>query len=176
MQTAYLLLGSNLGDSGEYLAGALADIATSVGEVVGVSGVYRTAPWGVTNQPDYLNQAVAVRTALPPHELLATVLGIEAALGRVRLERWGARVIDIDIILYGSFATHIDTPTLQIPHPRLHERRFALLPMLEVATALPDLVRIRSAEGSVGGGLSGELRSRISECSPATSPFRSLPL
>lgn len=132
--TAYLLLGSNLGDRAAWLHAAQARLAASAGEVVAASGMYETAAWGRENQPAFLNQALALRTALPAEQLLAQCLAAEQAAGRERRERWGSRTLDVDILLYGSET--IDRPGLTVPHPRLAARRFALAPLAEIAGAL----------------------------------------
>ena len=129
---AYLLLGGNLGDRAAYLHAARAGLAAA-GEVVAASRLYETAAWGPANRPAYLNQAVALRTALAPGALLAHCLATEAAAGRERHERWGSRTLDIDILLYNDFI--VNTPGLTIPHPRLPLRRFALMPLADIAAA-----------------------------------------
>lgn len=110
-------------------------IARHCGVVVMHSPVYETAAWGVTDQPDFLNQVLMVRTELEPEVLLDTVLGIERSLGRERIQRWGSRLIDIDILYYGQ--TVLNTPRLALPHPWLHRRRFVLVPLVDLA---PDFV------------------------------------
>ncbi len=134
-QKAYLLLGSNLGDREAYLKNALKMIADEVGEVKATSAIYETAAWGKTDQPGFLNLAVEVETMLPPMALLTRVLEIEHALGRIREEKWGARLIDIDIILYGSEIVSIDHQ-LQIPHPEMQNRKFVMEPLVEIAANL----------------------------------------
>ena len=99
-------------------------------EVKAVSALYLTPPWGKTDQPAFLNAAVRIETQLSPQALLKAVLETEQALGRRRAERWGPRTIDIDIFVYGSET--LDEPDLQIPHPRLKERAFALAPLVDV--------------------------------------------
>ena len=135
MTRAYLALGGNIGDvAGEFLR-ALQALASAEGvRVAAVSRVYRTPPWGVTDQPDFLNMAAAVETAVPPRALLDLCLGIEQARGRVRNERWGPRNIDIDVIAYGD--ARVDEPDLTIPHPRAHERAFVLAPLADIAPEL----------------------------------------
>ena len=127
----YLLLGANLGDRVQTLRRAANLIAGRVGAVVHQSGLYETAPWGVTDQPAYLNQVLAVQTTLTPEAVLAQTQAIEEELGRVRLEKWGARIIDIDILYYDDRI--LQTDTLTIPHPYLHQRRFTLVPLAEIA-------------------------------------------
>ncbi|MCD0488762.1 2-amino-4-hydroxy-6-hydroxymethyldihydropteridine diphosphokinase [Pedobacter sp. MC2016-14] len=128
----YLLLGSNLGDSQSILEASLVYIEENIGPIISRSSLYRTAAWGKTDQADFLNQAVGVETVLKPLELLNKVLWIEQELGRVRLERWGARFIDIDIILYGDEIITIKDQ-LEVPHIHMHERRFVLEPLAEIA-------------------------------------------
>lgn len=128
---AYLLLGSNLGNRQDILRTAVAQLHQLAGPLVAQSSLYETAAWGLTDQPAFLNQAVAVATALPPEALLAACQQVEQQAGRTREIRWGARTLDVDILLYGQEI--IDTPTLQVPHPRLPERRFALMPLAEIA-------------------------------------------
>ena len=131
MPTAYLLLGANLGDRAATLRAAVRQLSDAAGAVVATSSLYETAPWGPPDQPAYLNQAVAVATELPPLALLAACQQVEQRAGRTREVRWGARTLDVDILLYG--AEILDLPTLQVPHPRLPERRFALVPLAEIA-------------------------------------------
>ncbi len=131
----FLLLGGNLGNRRETLDRAKTLLASSVGRLVGESKLYETAPWGVTDQPPYLNQVLEFQTPLPPDEVLNHTQRIELALGRARLERWGARLIDIDLLYYDDLI--LQTNRLTLPHPRLHERRFALVPLCDVA---PDFV------------------------------------
>lgn len=134
MPKVYLLLGGNLGDRLAYLQQASASINTHVGQVVRQSKVYQTAAWGKTDQPNFLNQVLEVQTELRPELVLQRVNSIEQELGRKRLEHWGARVIDIDILFYDDLV--MQTQRLSIPHPQLHLRRFTLLPLFELA---PDL-------------------------------------
>ena len=135
MPTTYLLLGANLGDRVTTLRRAVDLIAERVGTVVQQSAVYETAPWGVTDQPTFLNQVIAVQTDVSPEETLVRTQAIEQELGRVRHEKWGARLIDIDILYYDKLVLH--SATLMVPHPYLHERRFTLVPLAEIA---PDFV------------------------------------
>jgi 2-amino-4-hydroxy-6-hydroxymethyldihydropteridine diphosphokinase len=127
----YLLLGANLGDRVATLKQATNLINDRVGVVVQESALYETAAWGVTNQPSFLNQVLAVETELKPEELLRQTQAIEQELGRVRLERWGARVIDIDVLYYDQLVWQ--TTTLTVPHPYLHQRRFTLVPLADIA-------------------------------------------
>jgi 2-amino-4-hydroxy-6-hydroxymethyldihydropteridine diphosphokinase len=131
----YLLLGANLGDRVATLARATDLIGQRIGTVLQASGLYETAPWGVTDQPAFLNQVLAVETGLVPETVLLVTQEIEEELGRVRHEKWGARVIDIDMLYYDDQI--IRSATLTVPHPFLHERRFTLVPLAEIA---PDFV------------------------------------
>lgn len=132
MNTAYLSLGSNQGERLELLRKAVSMLNDVEGvEVAGISSVYETDPVGYVDQPAFLNLAVAVETTLDPRALLAACQGIESALGRTRTVRWGPRTIDIDILLYGN--VRLDSEELTIPHPRLCERAFALVPLVEIA-------------------------------------------
>jgi 2-amino-4-hydroxy-6-hydroxymethyldihydropteridine diphosphokinase len=143
---AYLGLGSNLGDRLTFLQHAVDALhATSGVRVESVSSVYETAPVGGPAQDDYLNVAVRAPTTLSPRRLLRACQAVEDALGRVRRERWGPRTVDVDILLYDD--RRVSTRRLQIPHPRLAQRPFALIPLLEVApgTALPDGTSLATA-------------------------------
>lgn len=132
MKTAFLGLGTNLGDRLGHLAEALhwlaADPAISI---VAGSSVYGSKPVGLLEQPDFLNMVLQVETAHPPLALLSACLGVEARLGRERRERWGPRNIDIDVLLYGQLIWGDDR--LVLPHPRMHERGFVLTPLAEIA-------------------------------------------
>jgi 2-amino-4-hydroxy-6-hydroxymethyldihydropteridine diphosphokinase len=136
MTRAYVGLGSNLGDTESMLLHALAAIAATPGiEVVAVSSFRETDPVGYLDQPRFLNGAAALDTELPPRELLDRLLEIERELGRTRDgPPLGPRTIDLDLLVYGDEA--IGEPGLQVPHPRLHERRFALEPLAEIAPGL----------------------------------------
>jgi len=127
---AYVGVGANLGDRETTIRAAL----SALPGVVGVSELRQTDPVGVVDQPRYLNGAVALETELGARELLETLLAIERKLGRERRERWGPRTIDLDLLLYGEET--IDEPGLTVPHPRLHERRFALEPLLDLDPGL----------------------------------------
>jgi 2-amino-4-hydroxy-6-hydroxymethyldihydropteridine diphosphokinase len=124
---AYVALGANLGDREATIRAAVAALPG----VVAVSSLRDTAPVGVVDQPRFLNGVAALETDLSARELLETLLDVERALGRERAERWGPRTIDLDLLLYGEEV--IDEPGLTVPHPRLHERRFALEPLAELA-------------------------------------------
>lgn len=145
MSIAYLSLGSNLGDSLAYLARAAHALGEGENRLLGVSSVYETAPQGKTDQSHFLNIAVAVKTEWEPLRLLAHIQEVERSLGRVRHERWGPRTIDIDIALCGDAV--VDTTDLVLPHPRMAERAFVLIPLLELN---PTLVLPTSGEGLRG--------------------------
>lgn len=132
--TAYLLLGSNLGDRDALLRAARAQLATTAGQLVAASALYETAAWGREDQPAFLNQALAICTTLSASQLLLQCLAAERRAGRERHERWGSRTLDVDILLYGNEV--IDQPNLAVPHPRLAERRFALVPLAEIGGPL----------------------------------------
>jgi len=129
-------LGSNLGDSAAIMRTAFAALGNLKDtSVLATSALYRTPAWGVTDQPDFLNAVAMLRTDLAPQALLGALLEIEREAGRVRRDdgsdRWGPRTLDLDLLLYGDRI--IDEPGLRVPHPHLHERAFALLPLLEIA-------------------------------------------
>lgn len=133
--TAYLGLGSNLGDRAGNLRQALVQLQQAGGiRVTRVSPTYETDPVGYLDQPAFLNLVAEVQTTLTPRDLLEACLQVERRLGRVRTLRWGPRTIDIDILFYGELA--LSEPDLEIPHPRLWERGFVLIPLLDL---LPDL-------------------------------------
>jgi 2-amino-4-hydroxy-6-hydroxymethyldihydropteridine diphosphokinase len=131
MTRAYVGLGANLGPREETIRRALDLLERASGvDVVAVSELRETDPVGVAHQPRFLNGAAALETSLIAQELLDLLLDVERELGRVRDERWGPRVIDLDLLLYGDET--LDEPGLRVPHPRLHERRFALEPLAEL--------------------------------------------
>lgn len=127
----YLSLGSNLGKREDNLKTAFELIAGHGGRIQAVSSIYQTAAWGKTDQPDFLNEVIEVKSILKPLELLNHLLEIEKQLGRVRIEKWGARTIDIDILYMG--ATVLQSDRLTIPHPGIPSRRFVLEPLCEIA-------------------------------------------
>ena len=134
MHSIFLLLGGNLGNRLENLQKAARFIERRIGDIMAESAYYETAPWGKEDQPFFLNQVIKLNTSMPPLKLLDTILSIEEKLGRKREEHWGERTIDIDILLYGSEI--IEMPQLTIPHKLLHERRFVLMPLNEIAADL----------------------------------------
>ncbi|MCC6186311.1 MAG: 2-amino-4-hydroxy-6-hydroxymethyldihydropteridine diphosphokinase, partial [Chitinophagaceae bacterium] len=124
MNTVYLLLGGNQGNRIENLTIACELIKKELGSIVAVSPIYETAAWGNENQPNFLNQAIKTNTKHSPIETLHIINHIENTLGRQRLEHWGARTLDIDILFYNEIILH--SARLVIPHPELQNRRFAL--------------------------------------------------
>ncbi len=132
---AFIGLGGNLGDPVAELRRALAAIESlPETRLQACSTFYRSAPWGPIAQPDFINAVAEIVTALPPDALMQGLLAIEQAAGRERRERWGPRVLDLDLLLYGDL--QLDTEQLQVPHPRLPQRPFVLVPLAELA---PDL-------------------------------------
>ncbi|MBV6397467.1 MAG: Bifunctional folate synthesis protein [Anaerolineales bacterium] len=129
----FIALGTNLGDRPANLTNALASLPPDF-ERVRSSRIYETPPWGHTDQPAFLNMALHARTDLGPSESLARLKQIEVEMGREQTFRWGPRLIDLDILFYDDLV--IDSPPLAVPHPRLHERAFVLVPLMDVA---PDL-------------------------------------
>lgn len=132
--TVYLLLGSNLGDCEANIHEAIGLIANSHSVIISKSSVYKTAPWGIADQPDFLNQAICVETTARPDELMASLQQIEQKIGKRMVRKWGERVIDIDILFYDDLI--IDQAGLCIPHPRIQERNFTLVPLKEIAPKL----------------------------------------
>lgn len=135
MTTAWIGLGSNLGDPRGAIERAFTELdALPASSLRERSRLYRSRPWGPVAQPDFLNAVAALDTGLAPEELLDELLGIEKRHGRERGERWGPRTLDLDLLLYGEET--ISTPRLQVPHPRLAERAFVLVPLAELAPEL----------------------------------------
>ncbi|HHQ42371.1 MAG TPA: 2-amino-4-hydroxy-6-hydroxymethyldihydropteridine diphosphokinase, partial [Chromatiales bacterium] len=153
---AYVGLGANLGDARASLRRALEALAAlPASRLVAVSSLYRTRPHGPQDQPDFLNAVAALETALAPVELLARLQAIEAAAGRRRDgPRWGPRTLDLDLLLHG--AARLETPRLVLPHPRIAERPFVLVPLAELDPALEvpgagpvAALRARCGEGGI---------------------------
>ena len=154
--TAFVGLGSNLGDRLENLRSAVQLLGGEPGvRVVRSSRVYETAPVGPP-QPDYLNAVVEVRTARSVRGMLDACQAVERRMGRVRAERWGPRVIDLDLLTYGS--EDIAEPDLQVPHPRMHERGFVLVPLLELDADPPLPGGRRAAALRLPAGTLAEVR------------------
>ncbi len=127
----FLLLGTNLGDRNKNLANALEAIEATIGVIRQKSSVYETAAWGITDQSSFYNLVIEMETPLSSRETLQQVLLIEQKIGRKRNEKWGERIIDIDILLFGNET--IETKDLVIPHPQLANRKFTLVPLNEIA-------------------------------------------
>ncbi len=132
MNIVYLQLGSNIGDREQQLKNAIAKIKERLGNIINSSKVYESSPWRVDGQPNYLNQVIEIKTEMTANIVLAIALDIEDYLGRKRIEKWGERLIDIDIIFYNNEI--IETAELCIPHKHMHERRFVLTPLNEIAS------------------------------------------
>ena len=160
---AYLGLGTNLGDREANLRNAIRSLSAAPGlRLTRCSGVYSTEPWGVTEQPPFLNCVAEVEASLTPEALLAVCQGVEHDLGRAPGPQWGPRLIDVDILLYGDRVVAL--PRLEIPHPRLHLRAFALVPLAELNAAANHPVErrtigelARNADGLEGVTLTGSL-------------------
>ena len=132
LSPAAIGLGANLGDAIPALEGALQAVADTPGiTLLQTSAWYQSKPLGGPPQPDYFNGCAIVETDLSPHALLAVLMEVEQQFGRERIVRWGARTLDLDLILYGDRV--IDTFDLIVPHPRMHERAFVLMPLAEIA-------------------------------------------
>lgn len=169
---ASLGLGGNLGDPVATFAVALARLRTHAGvELKTTSSVWRTAPWGKLDQPEFRNMAVLIETSLSAEDLLALCLDIERQSGRERRERWGPRTLDIDILTYGSET--IDRPGLQVPHPRIAERAFVLAPLVEIAPGIVigkrSVADLLAAIASQDVGRDEDGTRRLRAASPAQS-------
>jgi 2-amino-4-hydroxy-6-hydroxymethyldihydropteridine diphosphokinase len=134
MNKVFLLIGGNIGDRLQNLHQAINGLSAVCGPIIQQSAVYETAAWGITDQAAFLNQALLLTTSLPAQELITTILSVEEEMGRRRMEKFGPRVIDIDILFFNDEI--INEPNLIIPHPQLQNRRFALAPMNEIAPQL----------------------------------------
>ena len=132
MNIVYLQLGSNIGNREKLLESAISLIRDKVGTITNISKMYESSPWRVDGQSNYLNQVLEVKTMATAESVLALVLDIENDLGRKRIEKWGERLIDIDIIFYNNEI--IETVDLCVPHKHMHERKFVLIPLSEIAS------------------------------------------
>jgi 2-amino-4-hydroxy-6-hydroxymethyldihydropteridine diphosphokinase len=132
MNQAFILLGTNLGDKRANLQQAILSISANLISIVSYSDIYETAAWGNTNQDNFYNQVIEVKTELSANDLLKKLLQIETQMGRVRNQKWEARIMDLDI-LYFNYEI-IDTENLKVPHPYLHVRRFTLTPLVQIAS------------------------------------------
>ena len=131
MNKTYLLLGSNMGNSLEQLNAAILHIEKIAGKLIRKSGLYATAPWGNTNQPDFLNQVIVIETAQNAPGVMQCILRIEKMMGRVRTVKNAPRIIDIDILFFNKEI--INQPNLVVPHPEIQNRRFVLVPLNEIS-------------------------------------------
>lgn len=131
MNTVYLLLGSNMGDSEQMLTVATNMIEKNIGKLTKSSSIYRTAAWGNEDQPDFLNQIIIISSSLSSSNILKEMFGIEKEMGRVRTTKNAARVIDIDMLFFNDEI--IQTETLTVPHPQIQNRRFVLVPLAEIS-------------------------------------------
>jgi 2-amino-4-hydroxy-6-hydroxymethyldihydropteridine diphosphokinase len=157
-------LGGNVGDVAQAFASALSALdARDDCAVVARSSVWRTPPWGKTDQPGFLNMCALVDTSLAPHALLDLCLALESAAGRVRFERWGPRVLDIDLLAYGDLT--VADARLVVPHPRMFERAFVLAPLAEIAPALRiggvEVAQLASACDRAGMSVDDEATARV---------------
>jgi len=134
MNTAYLLTGGNLGNREENLATARQYLNEQCGTIIKESSLYETAAWGNTDQPAFLNQALALTTELNARQLIRRILKVEKLMGRVRKEKYGPRIIDIDILLFNDEKHNYQF--LKLPHPEMQNRRFVLLPLAEIAPGI----------------------------------------
>lgn len=132
--TVYIGIGSNLGNREENCLKAIRLMEEQGIKVLKRSSLYETEPWGVKDQPMFINMVIEAETELTPQELLRVLKSIESAMGRVETKRWGPRLIDLDILFYDDMI--LDTPELRIPHPYIHERPFVLRPLGEIAPEL----------------------------------------
>ena len=135
MGKVYLLLGGNLGDRKMLIANAEDELRKQIGDIVLKSSLYETKAWGKEQQPNFLNKALGINTKLNAFEILKIIQNIEVKLGRKRVEHWGSRTMDIDILFYENEI--IDTEDLKIPHPLINMRKFVLSPLLEI---IPDFI------------------------------------
>jgi len=134
MNFAYLLVGSNLGDRFINLSIARSSIENKIGRIVKSSSIYQTAAWGITEQPDFLNQVILFETKFSAKEILGLILSIENKMGRIRSQKNASRIIDIDILFFNDEI--ISQSGLTIPHPEIQNRKFALIPLNEIASEL----------------------------------------
>lgn len=134
MNSTYLLIGGNLGNRIENLAMARSLIENELGKIIKASSIYETAAWGITEQPDFLNQVLLIKTKFPPEKMMQLILSIENKMGRVRTQKNASRIIDIDILFFNDEI--ISNENLTIPHPEIQNRKFALIPLNEIASDL----------------------------------------
>lgn len=134
MNSTYLLIGGNLGNRIENLAIARSLIENELGKIIKASSIYETAAWGITEQPDFLNQVLLIKTKFSPEKMMQLILSIENKMGRVRTQKNASRIIDIDILFFNDEI--ISNENLTIPHPEIQNRKFALIPLNEIASDL----------------------------------------
>jgi len=134
MNSTYLLIGGNLGNRIENLAMARSLIENELGKIIKASSIYETVAWGITKQPDFLNQVLLIKTKFPPEKMMQLILSIENKMGRVRTQKNASRIIDIDILFFNDEI--ISNENLTIPHPEIQNRKFALIPLNEIASDL----------------------------------------
>lgn len=144
MHTYYLHLGSNKGYRTSYLSNAIKQITAKIGQVTDQSAIYQTEPWGKKDQDDFLNMAIKVESNLAPEDALNAAKKIETDMGSEKKEKWGPRIIDIDILYCGDLIMEKDN--LVIPHPHIYERNFVLIPLMEIAGDFIDPVKEMSIE------------------------------
>ena len=168
--TAYLGLGANLGDREGSLAQAAARLQDPPNlTLLRWSSIYETAPWGYTEQPDFLNGVLEVETRLSPVVLLQRAQEVEQEVGRQPSRRYGPRLIDVDILLYGGLTLRLDEPDLQIPHPRMELRAFVLVPLAELAGHLAHPVLHRTIT-DLAGAVEGQEGVRLWKPPPPVNP------
>ena len=156
----FIGLGSNLGDRAKNLKKAIHKIELTIGAIIRQSSIYETKPWGKTNQPDFFNQVVLIHSNKSPEDCLISLSGIEKQMGRKREKKWGERIIDLDLLYVNGYI--IETYKLSLPHPGIAQRRFVLVPLVEIAPAFihplllknqkqllsecPDLLEVKSLQ------------------------------
>ncbi|MFZ1799233.1 MAG: 2-amino-4-hydroxy-6-hydroxymethyldihydropteridine diphosphokinase [Chitinophagaceae bacterium] len=158
MNRAYLLTGSNLNDPGTQLSLAFDLLQVHCGTITAASSIYGSAPWGIRDQPEFMNQAICLETEFPATTLLKKILAIEKEMGRERLFKMGPRKIDIDILLFNDDL--VDEPGLTIPHPLLPQRRFALEPLSEIAPLI------------IHPGLKKSIETLLQECTDPLNVYK----
>lgn len=150
-------MGTNLGNRVNNLQKAIQALK-NIGEITGLSSIYETEPWGLSSQPSFLNQAIILETTLLPSDLLSALKRIEKELGRTPAEQWSSRLIDIDILIYGT--QEINSKELTIPHPRMAERKFSLIPLCELN------------QGLVVPGMNASVQQLLDRCLDTLSVFK----
>ena len=131
MSQVHILLGGNIGEREKVFEKAISNISNTIGPIIKSSSYYETAAWGIEDQPPFLNQVIIVDSLHSPHFILNTLLEIEKSLGRIRFQKWAERVIDLDILFIETQI--IETSDLIVPHPFIQERRFTLIPLVEIS-------------------------------------------